>query len=92
MCAALIGGMDRLKADYERTAKESGWKLRCFAHNGRNLQERIGASDLVIIFTGKISHEAKRKAAAWAKSRNIPVRLSHSCGVGALRECLANLS
>ena len=43
---------------------------------------------IMIVFTNKISHEAKRKAVQVARSRNIPLQMVHSCGVSSLRECL----
>ena len=43
---------------------------------------------LTIVFTNKVSHEAKRKALLHARSRNIPIHLVHSCGVSSLRDCL----
>ncbi len=88
MSVTLIGGMDRLRADYMAAAKEMGHKLRCVARNERNFQEKIGSPDMLIVFTNKISHEAKRKAAEVAKSRSVPLRLAHSCGVSTLRDCL----
>jgi hypothetical protein len=88
MCASLIGGMDRLKRDYIDAAKEGGVTLKCFTGKERGIAAQIGESDLVIVFTNKVSHEARREAAKAAKSRNIPLRMLHSCGVSSLRDCL----
>jgi hypothetical protein len=46
----------------------------------RGIATKIGKPILVIVFTNKVSHEAKREAAKAAKSRNIPLRMLHSCG------------
>ena len=88
MCVTLIGGMDRLKSDYIAAARERGWSLRCISRNERNFAEKIGNPDALIVFTNKISHEAKRKAVQVARSKNIPLRMIHSCGVSSLRDCL----
>lgn len=88
MSITLVGGMDRLKAEYMAAAKKMGHNLKCIARNERNFQDKIGAPDMLIVFTNKISHEAKRKAAEIAKSRRLPLRLAHSCGVSTLRDCL----
>ncbi|MBQ7456668.1 MAG: DUF2325 domain-containing protein [Desulfovibrio sp.] len=90
MCATLIGGMDRLKSEYIAAAKELGWNLRCISRNERNFIEKIGNPDTMIVFTNKISHEAKRKAVQVARSKNIPLQMIHSCGVSSLRECFEN--
>lgn len=88
MCVTLIGGMDRLKADYEAAAREKGHQLRHVSRNEANFKSKTGEPDLLIIFTNKVSHEAKRKALSLAKARNIPIKLVHSCGLSTLRECL----
>lgn len=88
MCVTLVGGMDRLKAEYVAAAKEQGCKLKCIARNERNFVDKIGSPDMLIIFTNKISHEAKRKASDVGRARGIPVRLAHSCGVSTLRDCI----
>ena len=88
MCVTLIGGMDRLQKDYIAAAKENGHSLKCISRNERNFVDKIGNPDALIVFTNKISHEAKRKAVQVARSRNIPLQMVHSCGVSSLRECL----
>ncbi len=87
MCATLIGGMDRLRSEYIAVAKECGWQLRCISRNERNFSEKIGNPDAVIVFTNKVSHEAKRKALQVARAKNIPLRMVHACGVSTLRDC-----
>ncbi|MBQ3058861.1 MAG: DUF2325 domain-containing protein [Desulfovibrio sp.] len=89
MCVTLIGGMDRLKPDYTAAAKAGGHTLKCISRNERNFVDKIGNPDRIIIFTNKISHEAKRKALQHARSHNIPIDMVHSCGVSSLRDCLA---
>lgn len=88
MCVTLIGGMDRLRKDYIAAAKEGGHSLKCISRNERNFTDKIGNPDTVIVFTNKISHEARRKALQLARARNIPIQMVHSCGVSSLRECL----
>ena len=88
MCVTLIGGMDRLKKDYMAAAEQDGHSLKFISRNERNFVDKIGNPDAMIVFTNKISHEAKRKAVQVARSRNIPLQMVHSCGVSSLRECL----
>ena len=87
MCVTLIGGMDRLEKDYIAAA-DAGHLLRCITKNERNFVQKIGNPDALIVFTNKVSHEAKRKAVQLARAKKIPVHLVHSCGVSSLRECL----
>lgn len=88
MCVALIGGMDRLERDYQDEAGKAGIQLRVFTKPETNLASKIKNMDAVIIFTNKVSHNAKREAVSAAKSRKIPVYMRHSCGICALRDCL----
>lgn len=89
MCAALIGGMDRLRKDYITTAKGLGVDLKVFTGQERSIRNQLGELDMMILFTGKVSHAAKAEAIKHAKSRGIPVRMVHSSGVSALRKCFA---
>lgn len=88
MCAALIGGMDRLKRDYMTAAKGAGVDLRCFNGAEHCMPEKLGSPDVLIMFTNMISHEARKKVLNVARERNIPLKMIHSCGVSSLRKCL----
>ena len=71
MCVTLIGGMDRLKQDYIAAARQGGATLKCISRNERNFMDKIGNPDAIIVFTNKVSHEAKRKALLHARSPSI---------------------
>jgi hypothetical protein len=88
MSFVLIGGMDRLKKSYMAVAEQGGHSLKCLSRNECNFNDKIGHPDALIVFTNKVSHEAKRKAVQFANTRNIPLHLVHSCGVSSLKECL----
>lgn len=45
-------------------------------------------SDILIVFTNKISHEAKKKAINFAHMHGLPIYMFHSCGISTLRKCL----
>lgn len=88
MCVTLVGGMDRLHKDYETIAQKNGHNLKCIARNEKNFAEKLGNPDLLIVFTNKISHEARRKAMHHARQNNIPIQMLHSCGMSSLLKCL----
>ncbi len=88
MCAALIGGMDRLKRDYIDEAKRHGVKLKCFTGKERSIGNTMGNVDFVVMFTNKVSHKAKRDIVKALKSKETPIYMHHSCGVSTLRKCL----
>jgi ABC-type sugar transport system substrate-binding protein len=92
MCATLIGGMDRLKQEYVRAAKQAGVDLKIFTGKENSIAAQLGKSERIIIFTNKVSHQARNEALNVAKSKNIPVQMVHSCGVSSLRKALAKAS
>lgn len=90
MCATLVGGMDRLRKDYINAAKDMGVDLKVFTGQEHSIRSQLGAPDLMILFTGKVSHTARQEAVKHARANGIPLRMAHSSGVTALRKCLEN--
>ncbi|GAB6175291.1 DUF2325 domain-containing protein [Desulfobaculum senezii] len=88
MCAAVIGGMDRLKRNYINAAKDMGVKLKVFTGKENAIAPKLGKADLVVVFTNQVSHKARKEVCSYAKANNIPLHLMHSCGISTLRQCL----
>ena len=91
MCVALVGGMDRLKRDYENAAKRCGVKLKVFTGKESCLVDKMGCPDMAILFTSMISHNARTEVMQRSKTLGIPVTFLHSNGVSSLRQCLREL-
>ncbi|KKK86638.1 hypothetical protein LCGC14_2761230 [marine sediment metagenome] len=91
MCVALIGGMKRLEKNYVAEAKKYGINLKVFNVSGPSMSSKLKSVDAVVVFTNKVSHNAKKQAVCVAKSNDIPLYLYHSCGMCTLRECLGCL-
>lgn len=87
MCAALIGGMDRLHKEYIDAAKDMGVELKCFTGQERSIRRQLGEVDMMILCTGKVSHAARAEAMKHARSNRIPLRMVHSSGLSSLRKC-----
>jgi len=92
MCAALVGGMSRLKREYAEAAKIMGVSLKVFDGNESCIAARIGQAERLILFTGKLSHKARSEALRHAARQGIPVHQCHSSGVSSLRRCLADMT
>ncbi len=88
MSITLIGGIDRLKQDYIKTARKSGVELKCILHDTPDLKSRIGNPDKIIIFTRQISHEARRKTLEHARSQKIELHMLHACSISSLTKCI----
>lgn len=91
MCVTLVGGMARLERQYREEASRLGIDLRVFNEREQRLGACVRGADAVVVFTNKVSHEARREAVRSARAREIPVVFSHSCGVCSLRDCLSCL-
>lgn len=91
MCVALVGGMDRLKRDYENAAKRCGVKLKIFTGKEACLVDKMGSPDMAILFTSMISHNARAEVMQRSRSLGIPVLFLHSNGVSSLRQCLQGI-
>ncbi len=91
MCVALIGGMDRLKREYESAAKKCGVTLKVFTGKESCLVDKMGNPDMTILFTAMISHNARTEVMQRSRSLGIPVQFLHTNGVSGLRQCLTGI-
>jgi len=88
MCVGLIGGMDRLERHYMNEAGMFDIELKVFNKCEANLSKKINHVDALIIFTDKVSHNARKEAMHVARSRRIPILMYHSSGISTLRNGL----
>ena len=80
--------MDRQHSHYRLEAEKLGVELRIFNTSVINLTDKIRHAEAVVIFTAKVSHQARREVMKVAQAKNIPVFMSHACGICALKDCL----
>jgi Uncharacterized protein conserved in bacteria (DUF2325) len=89
MHISVVGGMARLEPHYRKEVEKLGYELRIYNKPESRMASKIANSEVVVLFTGKVSHEARNQVVAAAKGRNIPLIMCHSCGVCSFRDCLA---
>lgn len=87
MSVVLVGGMKRLERHYQSEARRFGISLKICNSLENTTVARIKGADVVVLFTNKVSHQAKNEAVRTAAGLGIPVRMYHSCGLCTLREC-----
>ncbi len=87
MSIVLVGGMDRLGPHYIDEAKKYGCTLQIFNRANSKMTKKLQNADALVVFTNKVSHQARNEAMATAKRKGIPVYMYHSCGLCTLREC-----
>lgn len=80
--------MDRLERHYLDEARRHGIALKVFNAAEAGMSAKMRKVDALVVFTNKVSHEAKTQALRVARSRGIPLLLRHSCGVCTFRDCV----
>ncbi|ADH87104.1 DUF2325 domain-containing protein [Desulfurivibrio alkaliphilus] len=92
MSIAIIGGMKRLESRYREEGRRRGFDLKVFNVAGRDLERKLLKMAAVVLFTDRISHNARREVVRAARLHRIPLYQYHSCGLCTLRDCLDCLS
>jgi hypothetical protein len=91
MRAAFVGGLDRLKREYEKAAEQFGVTLKVFSGKESCLVGKIGNPDILIVLTGMVSHSAKSEVLNHSRSLGTPVLFLHTNGVSGLRRGLRSI-
>lgn len=93
MCIALVGGMDKLKKNYQRAADEYCVDLHHFERDCPRLEDRLSGMDAIVIFTYRVSHNARGKAMSKGEVDGIPVFMCRSSGsISSLRRCMDEIT
>ncbi|MDR2124388.1 MAG: DUF2325 domain-containing protein [Desulfovibrio sp.] len=92
MRAAFVGGLDRLKREYEKAAEQLGFTLKVFSGKESCLVGKIGNPDLLIVLTRMVSHSAKSEVLNHSRSLGTPVLFLHTNGIGGLRRSLRRIT
>lgn len=91
MSVVIIGGHDRMAAQYKKMCKDHSHKAKVFTQMSGNLSEQIGSPDLVILFTNTVSHKMVKCALAEAEKNNSTVIRSHTSSKNALNKILEEI-
>ena len=100
MSVVIVGGNERMAAQYEEICRCYGCKAKVFCKENGSLKRKMGVPDLLILFTNTVSHKMVISAVGEAKrtaSRGQdPFRLSaalhrllqdHGAGPACLKPC-----
>ena len=83
MSIVIVGGNERMVCQYEDRCK-----AKVFAKEKGAMKKKIGAPDLMILFTGTVSHKMVNCAVEEAKKKSIPVCRCHTSSASALESIL----
>ena len=89
MSVVIVGGHERMAAQYEDICKCYGCKAKVFCKENGSLKKKMGCPDLLILFTNTVSHKMVISAQQEAKRNNIKVAHVHTSSASALHSLLA---
>lgn len=88
MSIVIIGGNDRMIYQYKDLCKEYDCRAKVFTQMQGAMKKKIGVPDLIVLFTGTVSHKMVNCATFEAKRLNLPLARSHTSSLAALRNIL----
>ena len=91
MSVVIVGGNERMAAQYETICKEHGCKAKVFTKENGSLKKKMGCPDLLILFISTVSHKMVLSETQEEKKNSIPVARLQTSSVTALRAALAEM-
>lgn len=88
MSVVIIGGNDCMVRRYKDLCKSCNCKAKVFTQPAADLKNKIGRPDLLVLFTGTVSHKMVNAALKEVEKSNTTIVRSHSAGVSALEKIL----
>lgn len=88
MSVVIIGGNERMKQRYEQLCFDYGCSVKVYTKEKGTIKKKIGTPDLLICFTGTVSHKMVKAAKALSKKEGFPIAHCHSSSVSALDQLL----
>lgn len=87
MSVVIVGGNERMIRRYKELCQQYHCNSKVVIEMNGGLRD-IGSPDLVILFTGTVSHKMVNCALCGIRGQNIPVARCHSSSISALRNIL----
>lgn len=88
MRIVIIGGNDCMVCQYKELCKSYQCRAKVFTQMQGTLRNKIGNPDLLVLFTGTVSHNMVRCTMNETKGHDCIVARSHSSSLAALRNIL----
>ena len=90
MSVVIVGGNECMECRYKEICKQYGHEAKVFTKERGSVARKMGCPDLLIMFTGTVSHKMMNSAAAEAKRLCIPIEWADSSSASALKKVLEN--
>lgn len=88
MNIVIIGGNDCMVCQYKNLCKKYGCRAKVFTQMTSTMKNQIGSPDLLVLFTGTVSHKMIKCVLAECKHSSMQIARSHSSSLTALRGIL----
>ena len=89
MSVVIVGGNERMVCQYQSICKNYGYKAKVFPKESGTLRKKMGCPDLLIVFTGTVSHKMMISASPAPNRNNIPIARGQTSRASALHGVLA---
>ena len=90
MSVVIIGGNDKMACQYKELCKQFRCKAKVFTKKQGAFRKQLGSPDLVILFTGTVSHKMVEGAQNMLKGKSVRWIWVHSSSLSALKGVLRN--
>jgi len=87
MSVVIIGGNECMVREYKTLCEEYSYKAKIFSKQ-KGALKGIGSPDLMVLFTGTVSHKMVRNALKEIKGQETKVVRSHTSSMSALKNIL----
>lgn len=88
MSVVIIGGNDCMVCQYKLLCSKYNCKAKVFTQMSSSMKHKIGNPDLLIFFTGTVSHKMVHCAMSNIKNSKTVIARSHSSSIASLRNIL----
>ena len=88
MSIVIVGGNECMACRYRQICSEYGHEAKVFCRMRDGIRYKMGSPDLLILFTGTVSHKMVEMALREAKRCNATVARCHSSSASALKGLL----
>lgn len=88
MSVVILGGNECMERRYKEICQAHRCDVKVFAKPVCNLKQKIGTPDLLICFTGTISHKMVKGIVSTLNEPETIIERSHSSSVAALKTIL----
>jgi hypothetical protein len=88
MSVVILGGNECMERQYKELCKEYQCRAKVFTKPAGGLKNKLGQPDLMVFFTGAMSHKMIRSALSEVKGGKTIIARSQTASMNALRTIL----